>query len=231
MPTCRVRVYNPMAWDDAKALAELAQSAPVTGQSLSLLLALGERLRDAGGDAVPFLKRVQKEHPADFWANLILGNTMLRLTPLEAGGYYRAALANDDGGDELVAWATLWGSGRRWMGRSLTTKGSSFQSPMPRAHSNPRLRVETEPTGRTIDCSGNLARPQAYGQAHACNLGNALRVKGRLDEAYDHYRQVIELDPKNAGQKFANRCLASAGARARSAARLAEGARCRPYRA
>ena len=28
-------------------------------------------------DAVPFLERVQKEHPGDFWANLILGDAML----------------------------------------------------------------------------------------------------------------------------------------------------------
>ena len=41
-----------------------------------------------------FLKRVQKEHPADFWANITLGDAVLWAAPVEAAGYYRAALAN-----------------------------------------------------------------------------------------------------------------------------------------
>ncbi len=40
---------------------------------------------------------MQKEHPSDFWANLILGNAMLQGAPQEAAGYYRAALASRPG--------------------------------------------------------------------------------------------------------------------------------------
>ena len=82
---------EPASWEDPQVLAELARAAPVARQSVSLLLALGERLRDVGGDAVPLLKQVQKEYPADFWSNLILGNAMLQWNPVEAGGHYRAA--------------------------------------------------------------------------------------------------------------------------------------------
>src|SRR5262249_6164423 len=87
----RERMLNPAAWDDRTALAELARTVPGT-QSVSLLLALGERLKALEGNADSLLKRVQKDHPADFWANLILGNSLLRSQkPAEASGYYRAA--------------------------------------------------------------------------------------------------------------------------------------------
>src|SRR5262249_35246440 len=73
----RDRILDPAAWDDPAALAELARTVP-SQQPASLLLALSERLKAVGGDALSFLKRVQKEHPADFWANLILGNALVR---------------------------------------------------------------------------------------------------------------------------------------------------------
>ncbi len=196
----RERVHSLVAWDNAEALAELARSAPVTGQSLSLLLALGERLRDAGGDAIPFLKRVQKEHPADFWANLILGNTMLRQAPVEAGGYYRAALASrpvaavgycavgdalglQNGVDEAI---------------DYYKKALQFDANYARAHSNLGKALETQ--GRLEEAINYyrkaLQLDPDYAWAHH-NLGNALRVKGLFDDAIEHYRQVVRLDPKN----------------------------------
>ena len=90
----RERVLDPVVWEDRAALAELARTAPVTSESLSFLLAFGERLRAAGDNADAFLRRVQSAHPADFWANLIAGNAMLQSAPQEAAGYYRAALAS-----------------------------------------------------------------------------------------------------------------------------------------
>jgi eukaryotic-like serine/threonine-protein kinase len=85
---------DPAAWYDRSVLAELARTAPVASESVSFLLAFGERLRATRNDAAAFLRRVQNEHPADFWANLIAGNAMLQSAPQEAAGYYRAALAS-----------------------------------------------------------------------------------------------------------------------------------------
>src|SRR5262249_51539073 len=93
----RARVLDPAVWEDPQALAELAQTAPAASESVSLLLAVGEQMNVVGRDPSPLLKRVQKEHPADFWANLILGNGMLQRAPQEAGSYYRAALASRPG--------------------------------------------------------------------------------------------------------------------------------------
>ncbi len=80
----RERCFDPAVWEDKRALTELARSAPVDGQSVSLLLALGERLIVLKGDGVPLFRRVHQEHPTDFWANIILGNAMLQWAPLEA---------------------------------------------------------------------------------------------------------------------------------------------------
>src|SRR5262249_21629812 len=93
----RERVLSPAAWEDPQALAELARAAPLAAQPAPLLLALGERLRTTGGEAVPLLSRGQEEHPAGCGADLILGNAMLQWNPLEAAGYYRAALASRPG--------------------------------------------------------------------------------------------------------------------------------------
>ena len=72
----RDRARDPAAWEDPAALAGLARTAPVADQPLSLLVALGERLQAVGGDGTGFLSRVQQAAPADFWANLALGNAL-----------------------------------------------------------------------------------------------------------------------------------------------------------
>jgi serine/threonine-protein kinase len=88
------RIRDSARWNDVAALSELAETVPVNGQSIPLLLALRERLRAAGGQQTSFLKRVQRSHPADFWANLVLGDALFRSEPVEAASYYRAALAS-----------------------------------------------------------------------------------------------------------------------------------------
>jgi serine/threonine-protein kinase len=195
----RRRILDPAAWDDRVALAKLARTVPGR-QSVSLLLALGERLRAMQGDSAPVFKRVQREHPADFWANLILGNSILQWMPAEALGYYRAALASRPGaavgycavGDALRL--------RKELGAALDyyEKALRLDPNYARAHNNLGLVLQAQ--GRLGEA---ITRHQKavqldpdYAWAHY-DLGNALRVQGRLDEAHDHYRQVIRLDPTN----------------------------------
>ncbi len=193
------RVLDPPAWDDPTALAELARAVPAN-QSVSLLLALGERLRSTGGDAVPFLKRVQMQYPADFWANLILGNAMLQRAPLEAGGYYRAALSSRP--VAAVGYCAV-GDALRLQGAMVEAtdyyrKALQLDPGYARAHSNLGEALQAQGhVDEAIDANRQaLQFDPDYAWAHN-NLGNALRAKGRLDEAYDHYQQVIRLDPKN----------------------------------
>jgi serine/threonine-protein kinase len=197
----RRRILDPSAWDDPAALAELARTVPER-QSVSLLLALGQRLRATGGDgeAAPFLKRVQKEHPADFWANLILGNTILQGAPQEAAGYYRAALASRPGA--AVGYCAVGDALRLQNGLDepidYYEKALQVDPAYARAYSNLGLAMQAQDrVNEAIDYYRKaLQFDPDYAWAHH-NLANALRVKGRLDEAYDHYQQAIRLDPKN----------------------------------
>jgi hypothetical protein len=52
------RIRDPTRWDNRAALSELAETVPVKDQSVSLLLTLGERLRDASVVPTEFLQRV-----------------------------------------------------------------------------------------------------------------------------------------------------------------------------
>jgi serine/threonine-protein kinase len=196
----RERVLDPAAWEDLPALAELARTAPVARESVSLLLALGERLRAARGDAAPFLRRVQNEHPADFWANLIVGNATLQGVPQEAAGYYRAALASRPG--VAVGYCAVGDALRlqHWPDQAINyyEKALRLDPSYVRAYSNVGDALQDQGQwDEAIDSYRKaLQLDPDYAWAHH-NLANALRVKGRLDEAYGHYQQVIRLDPKN----------------------------------
>jgi serine/threonine protein kinase/tetratricopeptide (TPR) repeat protein len=196
----RERVLDLAAWKEPKALAKLALTVPVKGLSVSLLLALGERLRAAGGNAIPLLKRVQNEHPADFWANLILGNALLQGAPKEALGYYRAALASRPGA--AVGYCAVGDAMR--LDKELPDAIDYFQKALirdpnyARARSNLGLALQAQE--RLDDAITSykkaLQLDPDYAWAHH-NLGNALQLKGRLNEAYEQYHHVIRLDPNN----------------------------------
>jgi serine/threonine-protein kinase len=196
----RRRALDPSTWEKPEALDALAKSAPAAGQSVSLLLALGERLKILGADSVPLLTRVQKANPADFWANLMLGNAVLQRLPQEAAGYYRAALASRPG--TAVGYCAVGDALRlqNLIGDAIDYYKSALQldSDYSRAHSDLGLALQAQDRlDQAIDCYRKaLQCDPDYGWAHY-NLANALRVQGRIDEAYDHYRQVIRVDPKN----------------------------------
>ena len=196
----RDRILDSAAWDDPAALAELAQTVPET-LSMSLLLALGERLKAVGGDAPSFLKRVQREHPADFWVNLILGNALLfHQAPAEASGYYRAALASRPGA--AVGYCAVGDTLR--LQNSFAEAIEYYQKALQldpdyaRAHSNLGLTLQAQDRlDQAIPYYQHAVQLDPnYAWAHN-NLGEALRLKGRLDEAYDHCLQAIRLEPKN----------------------------------
>jgi serine/threonine-protein kinase len=89
----RDQLRDPSNWNDSATLEILASQAPITGPSVSVFLAVGERLEQTNHDSAKLLRRVQQEFPADFWANLTLGDALNYRNAAEAGLYYRAALA------------------------------------------------------------------------------------------------------------------------------------------
>ena len=86
----RDRVRDPATWEDPAALAELARSVDPGRQPTSLLRIVAGLL-PSSGEALTFLRRVQRAHPDDFWVNFDLGERLA--VGDEAIGYYRAALA------------------------------------------------------------------------------------------------------------------------------------------
>jgi serine/threonine-protein kinase len=196
----RDRIRDSASWENPKALAELARTVPVSGQSVSLLLALGERLGAAGGDAPALLKRVQTEHPADFWANLILGDALVKTAPVEAGGYYRAALAGRPGA--AVGYTAL---GDALQAQQLRDEATAYYrravqiDPLyARGHTNlGNILKAADQVDEAIACYRKaLEVDPDYAWAHY-DLANTLREAGRREEAIKHYRRFHDLDPAN----------------------------------
>jgi serine/threonine-protein kinase len=197
----RDRVRHPLAWDDRAALAELARTAPVAEPSVHLLAALGQRLQATGGDAVKFLRRVQREHPADFWANLTLGNALKYWGPGEAIGYYRVALAIRPGAAgcycNLCEVLVLQG----WFDEAIHYYRKALRAAPREAKAQTGLGDLLRDLGRldeAIDIFQRAVRLDPENVWAHYNLGNALKSQGRLGEAAAHYRRAIALDPKHA---------------------------------
>jgi serine/threonine-protein kinase len=196
----RDRIRDPASWEDRAALEELARTLPVNAQPVPLLLALGERLGAAGGDAPAFLKRVQSEYPADFCANLILGDALVKAAPVEAGGYYRAALASRPGA--AVGYTALGDALNAQQLRDEATayyrRAVQIDPQYARGHTNlGNILKATDQIEEAIACYRQaLDVDPDYAWAHY-DLANTLREVCRRDEALEHYRQFHALDPNN----------------------------------
>jgi serine/threonine-protein kinase len=193
------RLRDPALWKDHAALAELAEMALAEKPSVQLLVAVGERLIYAGADAGPFLQRVQREHPGDFWANFALGRALLVKNPGESIRYYQAALAirpktaavHDGLGIALLATNRSdeaidhfrealridpdYADAHNNLGFTLFSRGQRDEAI---AHYLHALRTDPNQAG-----------------IHS-NLGSALSAQGRQDEALEHVREAIRLDPR-----------------------------------
>jgi serine/threonine-protein kinase len=168
------------------------------GQSVSLLLALGERLRAAGGDATPFFRRVQENHPADFWSNMLLGNSLFSVAPLEAAGYYRAALASRP--RAAVAYAAL-GDALRTQKRpeeamSYYRQALTIDPNYARGHNNlGNLLRDLKKNKEAIESFRTAIKIDSnYAWAHL-GLAYTLSDLGQEDEALEHYRQFLVSGP------------------------------------
>jgi serine/threonine-protein kinase len=198
--TWRQLAFDPAVWDDPGTLADVARTAPVARESASLLLALGERLREIGGDAAPFLRRVQSAYPADFWANLVLGDAVLKAAPVEAGGYYRAALASRPGaavgytslGDALGA------QNRLDEATAYYRRAVDVDPQYARGHTNLGnvLRAAGEVEEALTCYQRALEADPKYAWAHF-DLASLLREEGRRGEALEQFRLFHALDPSN----------------------------------
>jgi serine/threonine-protein kinase len=162
----RDRARDAAVWEDRAKLTELTDAAPVKGQSLTLLLAVGEQLDLAGGDPRPFLWRVQQQHPNDFWANRALADALFERGEKDLSiGFFRMALALRP--DTAVA--------NNELGDVLTRAGRADEA---------IFYLE-----RALEIDPLSARNHIY-------LADALKAQGQQDEADRHYHQAVRLAPE-----------------------------------
>ena len=127
---------------------------------------------------------------------------MLQRAPLEAGGYYRAALSSRPGAA---------------VGYCAVGDALQFQNDFVEAIDYYQQALKLDPSyaraqsnlGQALQAQGKvdeaisyyrkaLELDPDYAWAHN-NLGNAFQAKGQLHEAYKCYQQAIRLDPKSIG--------------------------------
>jgi serine/threonine-protein kinase len=200
----RDRARDPQAWDDAAALAELTQTAPVTGPAVQLLLAVGERWHANGGYHTVYLRRIQREHPADFWVNFTLANALKFQGPGEAISYFRVALAIRPGA--AIAFYNLGDvlKFQGWLDEALEYYRKALAIDPTDAKAQTGFGTLLKDMGRVdeaIDYFRQAIRGNCSNVWAQINLGKALKHAGRLDEAVDAFQHALVLDPKNPAAK------------------------------
>lgn len=198
----RERIRDPMQWGDSKATLDLAATAPATDIPVSTLLVIAERLRQTAQDPRAYLRRIQKEHPADFYANLALGDATISLDNRQAEVYYRAALAARP--EAAVVYCAVADSLRaqHQYDEALHYYAKALDRDPNFARAKCDVGATLLETGQWTDalaaCQETLKLDPNYAWAHLY-LAGALRKLGRADEAEQHYAIIYEQAPNARG--------------------------------
>ncbi|HEY2589275.1 MAG TPA: protein kinase [Tepidisphaeraceae bacterium] len=207
----RARIVAPATWDNLSALSTLASEVPGDGPSVSLLLALGDRLNAAGGDPAPLLRRVEREHPADFWANLMLGDALLFSDPVAAGGFYRTALAARP--QAAVAYCSVGDALRRQneLDDAIHYYRAAIQQDPRYARGYTVLGMALSNQGMLDEAIENYRKAIPLDPDYTWSyfeLGNALRTEGLFEEASDNFHKALLLEPTNTRARDGAECAA-----------------------
>lgn len=170
----RNRARTPAVRSERAALVQLIESAPYEEESVSLLLALAATdLPLTPEERLAYLRRAQKAHPSDFFANLMLGGALIgQKRPVEATRYFQAA----------VAVRPLAGVGHNNLGAAVELS--------PRDHPADCLAEMLWRFRRATELDPGAAAPHL-------NYGFALSEARRYDEANREFEWALHLDPKS----------------------------------
>jgi serine/threonine protein kinase/Tfp pilus assembly protein PilF len=188
-------------WKDRKALTSLANETPPANLSPQLLAAMGGLLRGNNVDREAWLRNAQIQYPADFWLNFILANAIRETKPVEAEGFFRAAVAVRPG--SVVPYNNLGALLRRQKRPAdaavvlhkaihVDPKNAAAHYNLGAVYSDQKRPAEAIASfQRAIDLDPRFAR--AYD-----GLGIALSGQKRMAKAIEAYNTAIHLDPNYA---------------------------------
>lgn len=193
------RFRDPAVRRSSEALAALAESADLDYVPVNRLVALGELLHEHGGNAVPFLQKVQRRHPNDLWANFMLG--CVATDSADGLRYFQAALAIQP--ESAVIYYNL-GYCATWAGRNdeavdYCTKAVNRDPQQAEFHAG--LAASLLQVGRVSEADlhiqkGLALRPDPITAGHLRNAERkALVRQGRWDEARVAWATILAGDP------------------------------------
>jgi serine/threonine protein kinase/tetratricopeptide (TPR) repeat protein len=202
----RDRARDPDRWLDADFIDGLARTAFAADPPVPLLVTVGERLQDSGRDPIPFLSRVQQEHPGDFWANFTLGDALWRRDSFDdAIRYYQAALAVRP--KSPVAHGNL-GMALAAVGRAneaIAHFRQAIELDPDFAHGHYSLGLALKGQGLLAEALVHLLRAQQLDPSSPntpYNIGLALNGLGRPSDAIDPFRTALRLAPEDVNARY-----------------------------
>ena len=178
----------------------------MAAQPAPLLVALGERLHDLGGDGVACLARVHQAHPDDFWAAFTLARTVQEgPAPDAAVNYYRRALELRK---DLPAVYSNLGlvpySLRRW-NEAIDDYRQALEIDPDFAPAHNNLGLAWKEEGTWSEAIHHFREAVRFGPELApahFNLAEIRAFQGGLDEAITHYRRALRIDPEFAQAEY-----------------------------
>jgi serine/threonine-protein kinase len=200
----RDRALDRETWRDAIKAREVAMDAPLEGRTTELLLAVRLRMSMAGRDPIPFLIRVQRAHPADYWANMTLAIAMraarsypdaIRYAQAAVALNPRAAVAHDYLADSLLS----FGRDREAAAEFRATLRCDPDPVAPRCG----LATALINTGQYAEALRELdicARLDPASKSVWSNIGLCHESLGQTEQAASAYTKLVAMDPLSESQ-------------------------------
>jgi serine/threonine-protein kinase len=240
-PSWRDCALDPATWRNPKAISAFGEDvsrlsdADLRATPVELLLLIFHRLDEDRGPAraaaLPFLTRVVKEHPRDYWANVRLSYAKADADDVvDAVRYAQAAvlLRPEIGNSHMALTRALFKADR--LTEAIDEVRAALRIDPGFAEAHNRLGVYHNETGRYAEgLSENEAALRSvreddpYGRSEAAqyhvNIAHSLTGLGRFGDADAHYRRAAALfaqevarDPSDADlQKSLRTALMKAG--------------------
>jgi serine/threonine-protein kinase len=197
----RTRARDPAVRQNQGALKELIRTAPIKDTPVSLLIGLEMSLLQTNAEHIEFLKRIQHEHPDDFWINQRLG-FVLQFTGRagEALGYLQACLALRPGAPMIHnnLGVTLTEVGRAEEGLAHYRRAAELDPAEGRYrdHFAQALLGRGRYDEAIREIEGALRANPSTAAFHT-TLGRCLEGKGRHADAHASHAKAVGLEPKN----------------------------------